>query len=631
MACLSVMEIVMNCNNRGRNKGIAFLVCFLVTVAPALTAPAPAKPGPVVQVITCYPGMPAAAIEKTITNRIERWVNQAPGVRTIQSRSIAGVSIVYVHFREDINTDSALTNTGKLALSTLPTLPANTLPPLVLPASSRLPRPVGVLSVYGADGNEEELMNTTRSRVREGLSRIEGAMLPVLLGGKKRVVHIHLDPKALQAHNLPVLDVVKALQKGKALSEPDNYFILGKKDEAIYIHGKTLKFNQLKALPILDSDGKTVRLGDIGRIEDGYEPQTVIFRFQGRTAVGVPIYPAQGTNGKTLAERIAKRLADLQKRMPDKTKVAWVPFSVVDKEGQAGDDLLTISVRAPSNARLADTEKRVAAVERLVEKSIPAKERVAILSELGVTPDYTAAYTANAGPMDATIFVQLSRDRKLSAAAYAAKLRRGVHIDPQFADLSFRFASLDMPVPLVVRIKDGKPEEQQQLAKKVSQRLATIKGTVDVDIAQRRDASFLVIKVNRDKAAAVGLTSRDVLTQALAAVQPRASLDREFWIEAKSGKQFSITVPFPNKTLDDLLNVELHGANQNTPIKLSSLASLQRITAAVEIDHLDLSPVLDVRANIEERNRRDVMADIRKMIVELQVPAGMKVELANEP
>ena len=58
----------------------------------------PVFKAPAVQVLTYYPGMPASSIEKTITNRIERWVNQAPGARLVESRSVPGVSVVKVYF-----------------------------------------------------------------------------------------------------------------------------------------------------------------------------------------------------------------------------------------------------------------------------------------------------------------------------------------------------------------------------------------------------------------------------------------------------------------------------------------------------------------------------------------------------
>ena len=87
----------------------------------------PAFKAPAVQIITYFQGMPASSIEKTITNRIERWVNQAPGAAEVESRSVPGVSVVKVFFRDGIDPNAALTLTNSLALGALPTLPPNTL------------------------------------------------------------------------------------------------------------------------------------------------------------------------------------------------------------------------------------------------------------------------------------------------------------------------------------------------------------------------------------------------------------------------------------------------------------------------------------------------------------------------
>ena len=86
----------------------------------------PVFKAPAVQVLTYFQGMPASSIEKTITNRIERWVNQGPGVERIESKSVPGVSVVKLYFRDDIDPNAALTLTTSLAQGTLPTLPPNT-------------------------------------------------------------------------------------------------------------------------------------------------------------------------------------------------------------------------------------------------------------------------------------------------------------------------------------------------------------------------------------------------------------------------------------------------------------------------------------------------------------------------
>ena len=67
-------------------------------------------------------------------------------------------------------------------------------------------------------------------------------------------------------------------------------------------------------------------------------------------------------------------------------------------------------VRAPSGTRIEETEKTIAEVEKFVRKSI-GEDLQLIISELGVNSDWSAAYTPNAGPMDAVIKIQLGEER----------------------------------------------------------------------------------------------------------------------------------------------------------------------------------------------------------------------------
>src|SRR6266705_861743 len=114
----------------------------------------PAFKAPAVQVMTFFSGMPTASVEKTITNRIERWTNQAAGCRLVESKSTLGVSVVRLYFRDDIDPNGALTQVNSLALGTLPTLPPNTLPPVVLPFDPTGTLPLGVLTVTSKELGE---------------------------------------------------------------------------------------------------------------------------------------------------------------------------------------------------------------------------------------------------------------------------------------------------------------------------------------------------------------------------------------------------------------------------------------------------------------------------------------------
>ena len=82
--------------------GIVALISIPVDILPSFNTPA-------VQVLTYFQGMPAASVERTITNRLERWVNQAPGMDRIESRSLTGISIIRATFRDGTNPNTALT------------------------------------------------------------------------------------------------------------------------------------------------------------------------------------------------------------------------------------------------------------------------------------------------------------------------------------------------------------------------------------------------------------------------------------------------------------------------------------------------------------------------------------------
>jgi multidrug efflux pump subunit AcrB len=591
------------------------------------------KPGPVIEVVTCYPGMPASSIEKTITNRIERWVNQAPGCDRLTSRSLNGVSIVRATFRNDMDLDAALTLVNQLAQSTLPTLPPDILPPLVLPRDPRFSDPLGMLGVSSDTVEDAVLQELADVTIRHRLIGVPGAVAPIVLGGKDHPIVINLDPKKMATRKVSLKDVRTVVEmfcdKDRIHTDKNGLLI-----QANFQFLKNDELDLLKTRRVRAEDGEMVRLGDLGVVQDQSAAPAVRLRIDSRPVVGVPVYLQTNAPQRDVYEKFTDALPSLREELERReVHLRWVPLGIEHKWLRAQDDgLLKIYLRAPSNARLSDTEKHVAAVEGFLEKSIPAKEREAIVSEMGMKPDFSTIYTANAGPMDATLYVQLSRDRTLSAAAYASKLRRLLRDEADFANLSIRFTSRDMPAPVKVRVVGGKHEEGLRLAQEVLWQLANIKGVVDVDIAQRMDAPYLLVTTNRGKAAAVGLNPQDVLAQIFAVLQPHAPRDRDFWSDVKSGDEPSLTVPFPTDPavkLEDALETIAAGANVKQPIKLSSLATLQRITAPVEIDHDSLQRVLDVRANIEDRDRRDVIADIRKMLAELKPSEGVRVELVE--
>jgi multidrug efflux pump subunit AcrB len=307
----------------------------------------------------------------------------------------------------------------------------------------------------------------------------------------------------------------------------------------------------------------------------------------------------------------------------------------------------SVTVRAPSDTRLDATERQVAAVEEVITKHIPPGERAMIVSEIGLNPDWSAAYTPNAAQQDAVIRVQLTAERRFTSQQYAAQLRKVLADDRRFAGkLEFAFdtggmvsAALNFGTasPIDIAVEGGRPEQAMELAQEIRRRVKPIPGAADVRVVQRLDAPYLILEVKREEAAAVGLTARDVILQVVAAMNSSTSINRNFWIDTKTGNQYFVAVQYPedpDRTLEALQNVFAVTGGDKQSVKLSSLVNIRSSSGAVEVSHASLRRVTNILVNTEGRDIGSLADEVHRVLRQLadegKVPKGMKVELRGE-
>ena len=207
---------------------------------------------------------------------------------------------------------------------------------------------------------------------------------------------------------------------------------------------------------------------------------------------------------------------------------------------------------APSGLRIEETEKRITAVEKFVREVIDKEDLQLVLSELGVTPDWSAAYTPNAGPMDAVMKIQLSTERKKSAQEYVAELREGFASRPEFSDLEFAFDAGGMvrsamnegkSTPIAIRVTAKEQQVAHDVAAMIRKDVAKIEGVVDARIIQRLDYPQYMVQVDRAMAAQLGLTQVDVMKAIIAALNSSIQFNKtNFWIDPISKNQYYVGV-----------------------------------------------------------------------------------------
>src|SRR5271168_1339544 len=299
-----------------RNPFLILVICLIIAVVGATSViqmPVDMFPAiniPVVVVATFYSGMPPEQIETDITSRFERFFTLGSGIEHIESRSLPGVSIIKVYFQPGTNADSAVTTISNLAMADLRRLPPGTLPPVVLKfdASSL---PVCLVTLKGQGLNETQLRDLAQFQVRNQIGSVAGASVPQPFGGKYRQIMVYTDPYKLEAHNLSLMDVVRAINSANLIL-PAGDVQIGPLDYNIYTNSQLNTIKDIDRLPVKMSGQSPVRIEDIGYSQDASTIQTNLVRVDGQKSVYLPVMKQGGdTNTIEVVDGVKRTLRHL--------------------------------------------------------------------------------------------------------------------------------------------------------------------------------------------------------------------------------------------------------------------------------------------------------------------------------
>ena len=386
---------------------------------------------PVVLVATFYNGMPPEQIEADITDTFERFFTLGSGIDHMESRSLAGVSLIKIYFQPGTDANADVTNISNLAMADLRRLPEGTLPPVVLKVDASS-LPVCLLTLDGQGLNETQLHDYLQYQIRNQIAGVPGATVPPPYGGKYRQIMVYVDPLKLQAHELSPMDVVRSVDESNLIL-PAGDVRLGPLDYNIYTNGQVANAAALNQLPLKTEGQKSVFMSDVGNAVDGSYLQYNIVRVNGQKSVYAPILK-QGGDTNTIAvvngiRKAIKTLRDIPAQLHthvvfDQSVFVKQAISTVLREGGIGLFLTAVmillflgSIRATAAVFLSiplsvlitffilhSTDKTInsmvlsglaLAFSRLIDDSVVVIENIYRHIELGEDPRVAAVKGAN--------------------------------------------------------------------------------------------------------------------------------------------------------------------------------------------------------------------------------------------
>jgi HAE1 family hydrophobic/amphiphilic exporter-1 len=268
---------------------------------------------PVVSVITVNPGAAPEQVETELTDIIEGAVNTVSGIDELRSTSLEGMSQVNITFDMSKDVDVAAQEVRDKVNLVLAQLPETAEVPVV----QKLDPDAAPILMYAVSAPRDSVeVNTTVENVlKERLESINGVGEVIAYGGRRREVHVSVNPDRLRAYNLTVSDVAQALRT-QNLELPGGRVEEGEREVTVRTLGKLADASQFANIVIKTQDGYPIRVRDIGSVEDaGVEPRTAAM-LNGTPAVVVAVRKQSGTNTAAVAAAVKQRMAEIQPLLP---------------------------------------------------------------------------------------------------------------------------------------------------------------------------------------------------------------------------------------------------------------------------------------------------------------------------
>jgi HAE1 family hydrophobic/amphiphilic exporter-1 len=296
-----------------------------------------------------------------------------------------------------------------------------------------------------------------------------------------------------------------------------------------------------------------------------------------------------------------------------------------------------INLKAPPGTRLELTSQYVSRVEDEIRKIVLPGDLKIIVSNIGVTPGYSSIYTSNSGQHTAFVQVGLNEGHRVGSYDYINRVRERLRND--MPEISTYFQSgglvdavlnLGLPAPIDVQVSGANLENAYRTALDLANKLRQVHGVSDLLIPQDMDYPALRLDVDRQRAALVGLSQKEVIDNVITALVSNSMIAPSYWVDPRSGNDYMLTVQYREdtvKSLNDLKQIPLRATNNANPTPLDSVVNIQRIPSPTEVDHYQLRREFDLYISTVGEDLGTTTHQIEKIVNATQLPEGIHVDI----
>jgi len=273
---------------------------------------------PVVTVTVTWEGAAPEVMETDVTDIIEDSVMSVEGVKEVTSTSMQGLTQISIEFNLNRNIDVALQEVQTKIAQAQRNLPHDIDPPIVTKTNPE-DQPIMFVALSG-DRPLKDMIHYITETLKDQFTTVPGVGEIRLGGYVEPNLRVWLDSKKMQEKELTVEDVLNGIGFQHA-DLPAGYIDNGPKEINVRVYGEASTPEQFEniILPARIRGGpiwKSMRIGDVGTVEDGLADIRRISRSWGRTAIGLGMVKQRGTNAVEVSYAVKKRVEEIRKILP---------------------------------------------------------------------------------------------------------------------------------------------------------------------------------------------------------------------------------------------------------------------------------------------------------------------------
>lgn len=305
-------------------------------------------------VATEWMGRSPKDIQDQITYPLTTSLLGIPGVKTIRSSSMFGMSFIYVIFDDDVEFYWSRSR----ILEKLNSLPTGILPDGVQPTLGPDATALGQIYWYTLEGRDpetgkpnggwdpEELRSIQDYQVRYSLSSAEGVSEVASVGGFVKEYQIEVNPNAMRAFNVSITDIMNAVKKSN-LDIGAETIEINKAEYLVRGLGYIKSISDIEEAVVTVRNNLPVKIKDVAFVNLGPATRRGGLDKEGVEAVGGVVVARYGSNPLQVIENVKDRIEEIGLGLPQKeladgsiSKVTVVPF--YDRSGLINETIGTL-------------------------------------------------------------------------------------------------------------------------------------------------------------------------------------------------------------------------------------------------------------------------------------------------